>query len=183
VEVGGQFRIGEASSAAWLLSRRVCGFGVVAWAVYLVCLFAGVIVVAAVADALLPRWAGPLAIATMGLLGVRTMLIWRRRRSARAWRERGVPDPQLVTFRIEEDALVVEQAMSTSTFRWAGVSELMPTKTHWVYVGPGLGYCLPRRFFGDKAQEQAFLRASLARMNDAARARSKEATAFIGIWE
>jgi hypothetical protein len=187
VEVGGEYRLGEAKGAEWLLSKRVSGFGLGAFAIYVAGLVIAAFTVPYLVDLALPEavtgGAHLLLIVVVCVAFILGWQRWRRANLVKGWVARGVQNPSPTTFRIEDAVLVVAGAQSEIRVDWNAVSEIARGQAFWCLIGPGLGYCLPKRFFSDEAAERAFLRAALARMSEAARARSREATAFVGVWE
>lgn len=185
MQASGVMKLGETASASWALSRAN-GFGILAYVVYLAGLMAAMMGATTLASAVLPEAvAGALGlpiIAGVGVVGVLAMMRWRRWRMRKTQAARGGPVDTPVTFRIEEDALILEQPHALVRVGWPGVSEVLALKAYWVFVVSGMGYCLPRRFFVDAAAERAFIRAVLQRMEPAARERSPKAAAFVQ-WE
>lgn len=186
MQADGEMRVGEAAAAAsWALSRAN-GFGVMGYLVYLAIYFVVLMGMVTLVERLLPpMWSGlltlPLILVTAfgGIYGMTRMRLWRMRRTQAA--RGGVPLTP-VSYRLEDDAFVVQQPRALTRVEWAGVSELMSLKKHWVFVVSGMGYCLPRRFFGAPADERAFIRAALGRMTPEARNRSAKAATFVQ-WE
>ena len=75
---------------------------------------------------------------------------------------RGRSDPEAARFSIADDGFRAEYGATSTLVRWRGVSEVLPAARHWLFIGSGLAYCVPRRFFADAEAERAFLRVALA---------------------
>jgi hypothetical protein len=93
---------------------------------------------------------------------------------------RGHEDPAAVTVAATPEGLRIAGATSDTRVAWAGISEIAPTPTQWLFITGGMGYVVPRRFFPDVETQRAFLRLALGHMAETARARSKKAVAFAG---
>jgi hypothetical protein len=96
--------------------------------------------------------------------------------------ERGVSRTSAAAYRLGDDGLLVSGENMEMLIRWPGVSEVAPGHGFWCVVGPGAGFCLPRAFFETPDLERAFIRGMLERMSESARARSREARDFLGVW-
>jgi len=183
LEARGEFWIGEAKGCNWALSRRLSGFGLGAFALFLASVMVAEIAFPLLARIFLPERLSdsisPLLIVAIGAGSVWAWLSWRTTSLKRAWRSRGVADPHLTTFRVTEEGLLISSPNVDTTYRWSAVSEIAPFKRYWLVVVPGLGYTIPRRFFADASAEREFLGAALGRMNEAAKARSREAAKFV----
>ncbi len=186
LSVSGASPLGEARnpSLARAGNRRILGrwrFLGIALLLGLLAVYLGVIGVMIQYDA--PWQASiPLAIGFFVLL-FGLMLVARRivtRVVVTGWRARGLPDTNTLSYTIDEDALVVAGAASTTRLRWAYVGELAPAgKGYWLLPAAGLFYYLPRRFFATPETEAAFINAMLTRMTPAARDRSAEARRLV----
>ncbi|HEY3947419.1 YcxB family protein [Phenylobacterium sp.] len=183
LEASGECAIGESRGASWLLSKRVSGMGLAGYLISLCAIFAVELLTSFVLFAVAPAAVAdvlslPLIVGA-GLGSLWLWLRWRRARLRKGWEARGVTNPHPVTFRIEDAVFVVVSGHSEIRCRWGAISEIARSRHHWIYIGYGLGYCLPRRFFGDVVTEREFLNESLQRMDDAARRRSRQASAFV----
>jgi hypothetical protein len=185
MQASGEIRLGETGAASRMLGRKLAGNGLVPLVIALAALIGISVLSQTVIPVFFPDsglWV-ELAIILIAVGGFWGFLRWQRHSLIRGWQARGVPLQSPVTFRLAPDALEVEQATWIARYRWPGISELTQTKAHWVYIGPGLAYCLPKRFFANPAEERAFIRSSLEHMTTDARARSDAANAFVGVWE
>jgi hypothetical protein len=184
MQVGGAFRLGENNGASGILRRRLLGwrrYGLLVWLVVTVAVAIGSTFLA---DALFGRRgflsaASGLAIyAVVAGGGYVVWLRWCRASLIRGWESRGVANPTLVKFEVAESAFEMQSGPTKTSVLWSGVSEIIPSRLHWLYVANGLAYCVPRRFFADQAAERAFVRTSLEYMSVDARNRSGAADAF-----
>jgi hypothetical protein len=183
LEISGEYQLGEARGAEWLLSRQVSGFGLGRLWLFLGTLIGAELAAGWIGDRMDPSHSASFPLVVMvGVLGVYGWTMWRRRNLTRGWIGRGVRRSSPLTFRIDDAGFMVEGPAAEVRWRWDGISEIARGKGFWCVIGPGLGYCLPRRFFADQTAERAFLRAMLERMTEAARARSGDAIAYIGPW-
>jgi hypothetical protein len=187
MEVSGETRLGETTAAGQLLARKLMGRGWGPLAVYLIALAAVLMLSSTVLPLFLSEAevgiGAPALVILTAVGGFWLFMKWRLRSLVTGWQARGVPMLSAVTFRIDPDAMQVDNAGVHVRCLWPGVSELAQTKLHWVFIVPGLAYCVPKRFFATPAEERAFVRAALERMTPEARARSDAATTFVGVWE
>ena len=98
----------------------------------------------------------------------------------KALAERGQAYEQSLTLRMTPDALVYDLADLTMNARWSCVTDLYQTRKYWVFLVQSSAMVLPRRFFETANAEQDFIAEAMSRMTDAARARSPDATKFVG---
>jgi hypothetical protein len=103
---------------------------------------------------------------------------WLRDKLVRSWVARGATNPTKISFKASDVGLEMDGVAATTVLHWSAVSEILPTKRHWVFIGTTLAYTLPRRFFPDQATEQVFIRTALSHLGEAARARSRRAADF-----
>lgn len=185
MQVSGQMQMGETAAASWALSRAN-GFGMLSFIVYLAAVVVAMLVVSNVVSIALPAdVADALSLPVImgaAVLSVFAVMRWRRWRMRRTQIARGGLVSTPVSFRIAEDALVLEQPHVLMRVNWPGVSEILSLKAYWIFVVSGMGYCLPRRFFADAAAERSFIRLVLERIEPAARERSGKAATFVQ-WE
>jgi len=128
---------------------------------------------------------GPISLLASGLImagAVVGLSAVQQRGLLRALTERGVTYPSRQTLRIADDALHLSTPMIRVSSPWIGVSEVTRTPDGWLIILSGMGCNIPTAFFEDKDAERAFIRALLERMSEAARARSRHATDFLGVW-
>ena len=183
--VTGDIRFGETNGAGRVLVGRLAGPYWLPLALFILAILAGGFGWTPLFGRYVPddlQWLQlPVSLAWIGGCWIAYVRLsrWRLRRG---WERRGVVSPYRTTFALEDEAFVVTSDVSQMRVLWAGVTELAPTKRLWIFVINGLGYCLPRRLFGDVEAERAFIAAALARMEDSARGRSPEAMRFTE-WE
>jgi len=91
-----------------------------------------------------------------------------------AWMARGVPASSPITYRIEDEAFVLDSRTSEIRVVWSGMSQIAPGNQAWLFIGPGQAWFLPTRFFPNPAEEQAFLDACFDKLSPEAKARSRE---------
>lgn len=185
MQISGEMQFGETSSAAWAISR-LYGFGVGIYLLSTALMIAVISGLATLADMLLPDGVAgglmlPLIIvgSLTAIFGVMRLQRWRMRQALRA---RGQSLITPITFTVDEHGFRMHYPDADVRLAWSGVTDVVQTKTHWVFALGGLGYCVPRRFFANVADERAFIRAALAQLEEPARARSGKATAFVA-WE
>jgi hypothetical protein len=115
-------------------------------------------------------WAGPVACRSY------TVKVFRKNLA-----ERGLASRFPSSFEITETAFVSTTGRMTNSAEWAAVSDIVRTDPYWVLLVEGHPQFLPRRFFASPAEEKSFLSEILARMSTEARARSRDAEAFVGV--
>jgi hypothetical protein len=98
----------------------------------------------------------------------------------KALAERGQAYEQSLTLRLTPEALVYDLADLTMTARWPCVTDLYQTRKYWVFLVQSSAMVLPRRFFITPEAERDFIVEAMARMTDAARARSPDAARVVG---
>ncbi|MFI4976116.1 MAG: YcxB family protein [Caulobacterales bacterium] len=187
-EASGLYHIGEARSAMRILAGRLFGLRRFQLVALMAFLFVSIVGAMGIVNWLVPpdrpgnAGASLIAISITCAVAYSLYVWWWRVGYVKAWERRGVENPTQSRFTVEDAALVVASGPTTTRVEWRGIIEIAPSPTHWIFVGNGIGYCLPKRFFGDKAAERAFIDAALSRMNEAARERSREAVAFTRVW-
>ena len=120
---------------------------------------------------------GYLANLATAVVGMFLLIRYAPRMAQDAWRKRGVPLSMDMTYRVEDDVLVIAGPTTVTRLAWWSLSEIIPGKGCWLFVGMGVAYFIPRRLFKDPADEAGFLRACLEKMSPEARARSPKAVA------
>jgi hypothetical protein len=108
-------------------------------------------------------------------LFARRLLVLRYRRRIA---DRGHVGPFRTSYEITDEAMVYVIGGITRIVRWSAASEIFRTKGWWVLIAQGEPLYIPPRAFTAQGAERAFIAAMLARMPEAARARSKDAVAF-----
>ena len=98
----------------------------------------------------------------------------------KALAERGQAYEQPLTLRMTPEILVYDLADLKMNARWSCVTDLYQTRKYWVFLVQSSAMVLPRRFFKTAEAEQDFIAEAMSRMTDAARARSPDATKFVG---
>ena len=101
-----------------------------------------------------------------------------QRRQRRELADRGMPSELPVRYEVLVDGLRLTTARSEHLIRWHSISELAQVSAGWFVVSDIVGYFVPRIAFADAEVEKAFAAALLARMDEAARARSTAARDF-----
>jgi hypothetical protein len=191
LEAAGEFALGEGQSAARTLAQRLwTGPRRIGFAVYVGFLLFGLWGVSGLGVALQSGGALFAAFAQGGVTMVAMMayiialsivfLGWRERTIKAIWTQRGQQDPMAMRWIVGDDAFVVVQQAQETRIAWAGVSEVAPARRHWLILANMAAHCVPRGCFADVAAERAFVAAIVARLPEAARARSPEAVAFAG---
>ena len=177
MEVSGVISGGEGSRACGTLRRRLMGWkshvGWTSMPLAAVLCFAGSEICRRVAPGL-----ESLGIILGGVLAWFIATRLARRLMAEAWRERGLVDTENATYRVEDDALVIDTPGVQIRLAWTRISEIAPGVKAWLFVGLGQAYFLPTRFFADRGQERAFLAACVEKLTPRALARSGEAAAL-----
>lgn len=185
MQIGGDMRFGEASSAAWAISR-VYGVGAGRLALYLLIVMVAMLSLSSLSEALLPPALANAAalpiIMVVGLGGIVGILRLRQWQVGQALRKRGQSLLTPITFAADDRGFVIDSAEMNLRIAWTAVTDLVQTRAHWVFLAGGMGYCVPRRFFAKVEDERAFVRAALAQFSEGARGRSRKATAFVA-WE
>ncbi|MGR4866817.1 YcxB family protein [Caulobacter sp. LARHSG274] len=93
---------------------------------------------------------------------------------------RGQAYEQPLTLRLTPEALVYDLGDLTMTARWPCVTDLYQIRKYWVFLVQSSAMVLPRRVFATPEAERDFIAEARSRMTDAARARSPDATRFVG---
>jgi YcxB-like protein len=181
MEVRGEFLLGENHYASGLLRQRLLGwrrFAGLGWVVLVATgLLASIPVLKAV-DARPPPLLVLAVYVALASGGYLLIARWVRASLIRSWIARGAANPTSISFKASEAGLEMEGIASTTLLHWSAVSEILPTKRHWIFIGNSLAYTLPKRFFPDHATEQAFIRTAMSHLGEAARARSRQAADF-----
>ncbi len=171
MEISGDIGIFEGPKACVPLRRHLFGAKrFLPWlflVIYIVALFG----VGALFDAFLPS-ATLFAIFALAAGSLYLWIRYCRGMAPKAWLARGVPPVSNVVFRFEDAGIVITGPVSETRLAWNGVSQVTRDKAYWLFIGPGLAYFLPVRFFADRNAEQAFLEACLDRLTPEARART-----------
>ena len=177
MEVGGEIETFEGRKACAPLNKHVLG-----WRMYFQWyVIAAILVVGLPVDIVVERFApgwGVVGAMIVALIGMIFLLRWAPRMAQDAWRLRGVPPSMNLSYRVEEQDLVIIAPSTETKLAWWSVSEIIPGRDCWLFVGTGVSYFLPRRFFATPSVEAAFLRICLERMSPEARARSPKAAAL-----
>lgn len=126
-------------------------------------------------DRLFPDW-GSILLAIISVGAFFWMIFASQKLLPAAWARRGVSPNPFASYSVEDDALVISSPHSQTRLNWVGISEIIPGNAAWLFIGQGMAYFLPRRFFSEPGAEAAFLSACLDRMTAEARALSVEAS-------
>lgn len=181
MEVGGEFKLGENYYASGLLRQRLLGWWRFAGLGWVALVAAGLIAGDPVLNAIVGRRSPLVMLAVYLVLVIGGYLViarWLRATLIRNWVARGATNPTKISFRVSDVGLEMEGVAATTLLHWSAVSEILPTKRHWVFIGTSLAYTLPRRFFPDQTTERTFIRTALSHLGEPARARSGRAAAF-----
>jgi hypothetical protein len=117
-----------------------------------------------------------LAVAMAGIFGFSRYIAGKMKRSLYA---RGIPAEVELSFSVEADGLHVASQTGKAVIFWPYLCEVDRVGNHWLLMGGGFSYPLPRRFFAKSFQEQIFVGAILARLQPLARAHSRDAEKFL----
>lgn len=101
-------------------------------------------------------------------------------RLRRALALRGQTPELSVTLVQTAEGLVQDLGDVVMSARWSCVTDLYLTRKHWVFLVQSSAIVLPRRFFATSEVERAFIAEALSHMPEAAKARSPDATRFVG---
>lgn len=181
MEVTGVLTVGEATSAmAYVKARRGVSPRQVK-GILLVCMLAVGIPLAAWASGSWRAAALSVEFAVLGL-GVGLLIVQGLAAPSirKALAERGQAWEQPLTLSLSPEALVYDLGDLTKTARWPCVTDLYRTPRHWVFLVQSGAMVLPRRFFATPETERDFIAEATARMTEAARARSPDATGLAG---
>lgn len=171
MEVTGEVGINEGQKACAPLRKHLFGAKRFMPWVFLLSYLAALVGVVTLFDRFAPRWS-LVGILVLAAAAYALWIRYCRRMGPKAWMERGVPPLTTVSFRLEGERLVIVGPNSETRLHWSAVSQITRDKTYWLFIGPGLAYFLPVRFFTDREAEQAFLDACLERLTPEARART-----------
>lgn len=181
-------RAGEAMAAARVVGRR---FGCPPWMLLVMLLAGGVVgfvvcVVGDLAERLfgLPKGIAPLLDLALGFAALWYGVLpayrrWVTGRFRKTLSVRGMPADVPVEVEIGPEGVRQNYGDLVYAARWTRVSDLMRAGEYWVFVALGQPIYVPRRFFATPEAERAFLAAALDHMDEASRARSPQATAFL----
>lgn len=181
MEATGVLAVGESATAlAYIKARRGLSPRQVK-VILLVCMSAIGIPVGAWASGSWSAAAMSVEFAIVGL-GVGLLAVQRLAGPSlrKALAERGQAYEQSLTLRLTPEGLVYDLTDLTMTVRWPCVTDLYQTRKHWVFLVQSSAMVLPRRFFATPEAERDFIVEARSRMTDAARARSPDATRFVG---
>jgi hypothetical protein len=178
MDVSGEIDIFEGQRACAPLQRRILGWWRHAQWIWLTAIIFVGLLSQLLVDALFED-GGIFAFLLVMVVGLVLMIRNVRSLAPKAWMRRGVSGSSPVLYGIEDTVLRIVSPHSETRMTWTGISEIMTGRDSWLFIGQGMAYFLPRRFFADQAAEAAFLSACLAHMTPEARALSMDATRFI----
>ncbi|WP_165183884.1 YcxB family protein [Caulobacter soli] len=178
MEVSGQIGIFENQKACKPLSKHLLGRMRFAQWGFIAIMLVGDLAVSWLFETLYPGsgWLGVL------LFTVAALFVWNRYCRTlvpKAWMARGVPAASAITYRIEDQVLVLQGDLTSTHVAWSGVSQIAPGNAAWLFIGSGQAWFLPTRFFADRQQERAFLADCLGKLSAEAKVRSPEAVALV----
>lgn len=181
----------QAGWAAGVIQHRVARTGIHGWAFSLTGAVTGMLlalmlvglvgVVAPVEDILAHPFMAAAAALFVPLVGGALGLAYANRRlgvvMGKAWRqglaERGVPDQIEAQWALTESGLSYRTARFSGEAAYASIHELAHEHGYWIAAADGLTLCIPDTAFDSPEDAKAFAAALLARMPEAARARSR----------
>jgi hypothetical protein len=91
----------------------------------------------------------------------------------------GVPAEIAFIFTLEPEGVKVASDVGVAMVSWAFVNEVMLVRDHWLLIGPGYGFGIPRQCFRSEAEESVFMTALVDRLELPARTRSRKAENMI----
>jgi len=184
VTVAGRIGFFEAQRLRRPLTRQVLGLWRFAWAGLLLS-FVVIGMVAGFLQSRIPMdddlaiaalWIGAMAAVVVCVLGLNRFIVNKFKQS---WYARGIPPEVGIAYSIAPDGLRIESETGKTVIHWPYLSEIVLAGNYWMLVAAGMAIALPRRLFATLAEERAFLSGLLARMSQAARARSQEVDNFL----
>lgn len=180
IEIEGRIGVREQASAAAELSKRLYGWRRYGFLIYLVVMAGQIPAGMSLGRALdIPApWMAAGLLTTV----IATMVIyirWCRTLLPNACRRLGAAEESDARITADDTGLRIQGGIDMSV-PWTGVLMIAPSKTAWLFMIGGMACFAPRRFFADKAAERAFVAYCLQRIPPEARARSREAVAFVG---
>lgn len=181
MEASGVLAVGESATAmAYVKARRGVSPRQMK-AIVFVCMMAVGIPLGAWASG---SWRAAIVSVELAIFGLGVGMVIVQRLAGPSMRkalvERGQAYEQALTLRLTADALVYDLADLTMNARWSCVTDLYQTRKYWVFLVQSSAMVLPRRFFKTPEAERDFIVEAISRMTDAARARSPDATKFVG---
>ena len=122
----------------------------------------------------------PVILFLFGIVGINN---WYNRKAsakfARIWAGYGIPDAVEARYTSGEDGFTMRTERGEFTSFWPSVISLAKVSEGWVVTSDLSTYLIPSTAFDDKNSEARFVSAILARLDDAAVARSSDAQAFV----
>jgi len=162
MQISGEMTIGETRSARVLMRRVLLGwkrfspwiyFGVFA------ALIAGLFELGPLMPSRLGGSATVFVIFAVGVAGTYWGYLWWARTSVSdGWRRVGLQKASTIAFSATPDSFTVESSVAKTTVPWAGVYMVAPNRRYWIFMIPGIAYCVPKRFFSSPTSEVEFLR-------------------------
>ena len=180
MQISGDIRLGEADSASSAIFARMAG---PAGRVLQIAGCMGPALLAVVGIYLLDQAEGTsnsmsaiwiaLCVAVIYLPFLIQFLARRAMRSARL--ARGATETTFCTLDLDDEGMQMDWDGARHWCAWSKVSEVILYRDMWVVI-TGIGYCLPRRLFGDQTEEAAFLDHVLTHLSPEAVTRSWDAS-------
>lgn len=122
----------------------------------------------------------PVILFLFGIVGINN---WYNRQAsakfARIWAGYGIPDAVEARYTLGEDGFTMRTERGEFTSFWPSVISLAKVSEGWVVTSDLSTYLIPSTAFDDKNSEARFVSSILARLDDAAVARSSDAQAFV----
>lgn len=182
MKISGTIQIGEASHLAGRATKPLTGAPM---PVIIANLAAGAVGLAGAVTLGLLRmpallwivW-GPVLIVLASWVARKAVLAYSVPRFRRALESRGVENPLPTEIELQDWGLVQRSDGCELRVEWRRISECLRVGPYWVLIAVSQPVFVPRRWFADVAAERAFVDTCLARMDAAARARSRDAVRF-----
>jgi YcxB-like protein len=176
MDVSGEMTIGETRSARALMRRVLLGwkrFGLLIYlGLYGMILAAFLKLAPLVPDSLGGRNATLVAFVLSVIAAYWGYLWWVRTSATSAWRRLGQQRVSKVVFSATSDAFTIEGPTTKTSVAWSGVYMVAPDRRYWIFMIPGMAYCVPKRFFDSPNSETQFLTAVWEALPADARTRS-----------
>jgi hypothetical protein len=184
-EAAGLYRMGENRRAAAVFARRLYrGRYRYGFAGFLAAAFLAVLLANRAANAMSGGDAALMMLCRFYFIIAALLIVgfvyvrWRDATLRKMWGERGVIDPRPISFTLCDTGLTIIEPWQATRVTWPGISEITPSREHWIIFAVGIAWCLPRRFFLNSGQERAFIAKVVRHLTPQALARSPEAVAF-----
>jgi uncharacterized membrane protein len=183
MQISGEMTVGETRSARALMRRILLGwkrFGLLIYCGVSAALIVGLIEL----GPLMPAWLGGQAstfiVFFAAVVGAYCGYLWWMRTSVTSgWRRLGLQKASKVVFSATPDAFTIEGTATKTSVPWSGVYMVAPNRGYWIFMIPGIAYCVPKRFFTSPTSEVEFLREVWDALPTEAQARSVQLKASL----